>query len=187
MNPYIFAAWINDDSVERDNKFSFLCLMDQLSGFSNVIVESPLSTAGDDFSVIEYNGADTQYYAICKEGNTVFAGHTTDSALTGWVMGEIPQRLLELSASAINNRTRERNFFRLSEQLSSGEISEDEYERELDEREDEYVIKCNVRPSVLDLKIAASLAPHLMDVEDTDDLAVLFSFEEAAIRRYLGE
>lgn len=161
--------------------------MEELKGLSSVVIDSPHSAAGDALSVFEYNGAGTQYFAICREGNTVFAGHTTDSALTGWVMGEIPQRLLELAANAINNRTRERNFFRLSEQLSSGEITEDEYDLELDEREDEYVIKCNVKPSMLDLKIAASLAPRLMDVEDTDDLSVLFSFDESVIKHYLGE
>lgn len=161
--------------------------MDVLNELSSVVIDSPHSTGEDDYSVIEYNGADTQYYAICKEGNTVFAGHTTDSALTGWVMGEIPQRVMELATNAINNRTRERNFFRLSEQLSSGEITEDEYDRELDEHEDEYIIKCTIKPCMLDLKIAASLAPHLMDVEDTDDLSVLFSFDESVIRHYLGE
>ncbi len=100
-------------------------------------------------------------------------------------MGEIPQRFIDLVVNAINNRTRERNFSRLGEQLASGEITEEEYERALDENEDDYVIKCDVKPSEMDIKMAASLAPKIMDLEDTDDLAVLFSFDESEIRHYL--
>lgn len=102
-------------------------------------------------------------------------------------MGDIPQRIVDLMVKAINNRTRERNFTRLSEQLALGEISEDEFNRAIDEREEEYVIKCDIKPSEMDMKVAAYLAPQLMDVEDTDDLAVLFSFDEMVIRQFLKE
>ena len=100
-------------------------------------------------------------------------------------MGEIPQKLIELAVRAINNRTRERNFSRLGEQLASGEITEEDYDCAIDEHEEEYVIKCDIKPSEMDIKMAATLAPQIMDVEDIDDLAVLFSFDESVIRQYL--
>lgn len=145
----------------------------------------PQSAGDESFSVVEYFGRDTQYIAVRNQEDTFFAGHTTKGVLSSWIMGDIPQRTVELAINAINNRTRERNFSRLGEKLASGEISEDEYDRTLQEHEDEYVIKCNIKPSEMDMRLAAHLAPRLMDVDDTDDLAVLFSFDESEIRRFL--
>lgn len=143
-------------------------------------------TAGDEsFSIIQYTDRDTQYVAVQNNEDTFFAGHTTNGVLSNWIMGEIPQRIVDLAINAINNRTKERNFSRLGEKLALGEISEAEYDSLLQENEDEYVIKCNIKPSELDLKYAVLLAPKVMDVNDTDDLAVLFSFDESEIRRYL--
>ena len=163
---------------------SCFCKMEQVCLYTNGADQT--QSAGDNsFSVIKFRGADTQYVAVCKENETYFAGHTTKGILSSWIMGEIPQRFIDLVVNAINNRTRERNFSRLGEQLASGEITEEEYERALDENEDDYVIKCDVKPSEMDIKMAASLAPKIMDLEDTDDLAVLFSFDESEIRHYL--
>ena len=153
--------------------------------FNNAMAYQPLSSGTDTYSVLEYMSSETQYIAIQNQEDTYFAGHTTKGVLSSWSMGDIPQRVIELAVKAINNRTRERNFYRLSEQLASGEISEEEYDRTLDEHEDEYVIKCEVKPSEMDMKVAAHLASRIMDVEDTDDLAVLFSFDESEMRKIL--
>lgn len=159
--------------------------MEQMKLFNKAMVYQPLSAGADTFSILEYVGPDTQYIAVQNQEDTFFAGHTTKGVLSSWIMGDIPQRVIELAARAINNRTRERNFYRLGEQLALGEISEEEYDSTLDEHEDEYVIKCDVKPTEMDMKVAAHLAPKIMDVEDTDDLAVLFSFDESEIKNFL--
>lgn len=161
--------------------------MEQLSVFANAVLNQSQSVGDDSISVLEYRGDDTQYVAITNQHDTYFAGHTTKGVLSSWIMGDIPQRIVDLMVKAINNRTRERNFNRLSEQLASGEITEEEFDRAIDENEDEYVIKCDIKPSEMDMKVAAYLAPQLMGVEDTDDLAVLFSFDEMVIRQFLKE
>ena len=102
-------------------------------------------------------------------------------------MGDVSQRIVDLAINAINNRTKERNFSRLGEKLALGEITEDEYDKVLLEHEDEFVIKCDIKPSELDMKYAVQLASKLMDVKDTDDLSVLFSFDESVIKHYLEE
>lgn len=159
--------------------------MEIMNGYSSAMLFQPQSAGDESFSVVEYISHDTQYIAVRNQEDTYFAGHTTKGVLSSWIMGDIPQRVVELAISAINNRTKERNFSRLGEKLASGEISEEEYDRALQEHEDEYVIKCNIKPTEMDMRLAAHLAPKLMDVEDTDDLAVLFSFDESEIRHYL--
>ena len=144
-------------------------------------------TAGDESFSVLYMDKDTQYVAVRNHEDTYFAGHTTKGVLSSWIMGEVPQRIVDLAINAINNRTKERNFFRLGEKLALGEITEDEYDNTLLEHEDEYVIKCDIKPSELDMKYAVQLASRLMDVNDTDDLSVLFSFDESAIKHYLEE
>lgn len=161
--------------------------MEQLKYFNNAISFQPLSAGGETCSVYEFIDRETQYVAIRNQEDTFFAGHTTKGVLSSWIMGDIPQRVIELAINAINNRTKERNFYKLGEKLALGEISEEEYDRALDEHEDKYVIKCDIKPSDMDIKVAIHLAPRIMDVEDTDDLAVLFSFDESAIRDYLEE
>ncbi len=159
--------------------------METLSVYHNAVSYQPQSSGDESYSVFEYQAADTQYVAIRNQQETFFAGHTTKGVLSSWIMGEIPQKLIELAVRAINNRTRERNFSRLGEQLASGEITEEDYDCAIDEHEEEYVIKCDIKPSEMDIKMAATLAPQIMDVEDIDDLAVLFSFDESVIRQYL--
>jgi len=159
--------------------------MDIMNGYSGAMLFQPQSAGNESFSVVEYIGCDTQYIAVRNQEDTYFAGHTTKGVLSSWIMGDIPQRAVELAINAINNRTRERNFSRLGEKLASGEISEEEYDHALQEHEDEYVIKCNIKPTEMDMRLAAHLAPKLMDVDDTDDLAVLFSFDESEIRHFL--
>lgn len=159
--------------------------MEIMNGYSSAMLFQPQSAGDESFSAVEYIGRDTQYIAVRNQEDTFFAGHTTKGVLSSWIMGDIPQRVVELAINAINNRTKERNFSRLGEKLASGEISEEEYDRALHEHEDEYVIKCNIKPTEMDMRLAAHLAPKLMDIEDTDDLAVLFSFDESEIRHYL--
>lgn len=140
--------------------------------------------AGSSFYYVD---AETQYVALRGKDDMYFAGKTSNYILQHWIDGSIPKRVMDLVATAINNRTRERNFAQLNEQLSNGEITEQEYDKTLEEHSDEYIIQCNSKPSELDIRFATQLAPDLMGVNDTDDLAVLFSFDENEIRKYISK
>ena len=161
--------------------------MKQTKLYSKAVAYPPLLTGADTYSVFEYQAPDTHCIAVRNQEDTFFAGHTTNGVLSSWIMGDIPQRVIDLAVKAINNRTRERNFYRLGEQLALGEISEEEYDHILEEHEDDYIIKCDFKPSEMDMKVAAHLAPKIIDVKDTDDLAVLFSFDESEIKNYLED
>lgn len=154
--------------------------------YTNALPIQP-QTAGDESYSVLYMDKDTQYVAVRNQEDTYFAGHTTKGVLSSWIMGDVSQRIVDLAINAINNRTKERNFSRLGEKLALGEITEDEYDKVLLEHEDEFVIKCDIKPSELDMKYAVQLASKLMDVKDTDDLSVLFSFDESVIKHYLEE
>ena len=55
-------------------------------------------------------------------------------------------RLKDLMTRAINNRTRERNYFKLYCDMLGGNITEDEFDREIEQNEDKYIIKQDCEP-----------------------------------------
>lgn len=157
-----------------------------MTEYNSVIVNPSVDSGEQAVTVVSYTGSDTQYVAVRNDEDVYFQGHTSCRILVDLLSGESISRFRNLAIRAINNRTRERNFARLCDKLSSGEIDDRTYESLLEEDSDEYIIKCDVKPTEQDLKMAASLAPDLMDVSDTDDLAILFSFDETEIRKFIG-
>ena len=85
----------------------------------------------------------------------------------------------------INNRTIERNYFRLYGDLLSGDISEQEFQQEIEEHESDYVLENNIIPSEEDIKLAIQLSEHVKDVQSSEDLSSLFSFNSIAIDKIL--
>lgn len=151
----------------------------------NVVLNPVMDSGEKTFSVVEYSGTDTHYVALKNDNHVYFQGHTSYSVLVDLLSGDSVNRFRNLAIRAINNRTRERNFSRLSEMLASGDITEQVYEESLEKDADKYIITCDIKPTEQDIKMASSLATELMDVEDTDDIAVLFSFEESEIRKFI--
>lgn len=92
-------------------------------------------------------------------------------------------RLKELMTRAINNRTRERNYFKLYCDMLDGSITEEEFDKEIEENEDRYVIKQNQDASVEDMEVALEVSPLLMDVKSPDDMAEVFSFSEKSMQK----
>ena len=94
-------------------------------------------------------------------------------------------RAEELLTRAVNNRTRERNYFRLYCQLLEGEITEVEFEKEIDEHEDDYVVCNDNEATIDDLRTAHRLIDGIKDVGDLDSLVDLFSFNQASVKKCL--
>ena len=95
-------------------------------------------------------------------------------------------RMSQLLIRAVNNRTRERNYFRLYSQLLEGEITEEDFDKEIDDNENEYVVANNETADKTDIEIALSVSPQLMDVKDVDDMADIFSFDIRSIRKSIS-
>lgn len=95
------------------------------------------------------------------------------------------EKLANLLVEAVNNRTRERNYFRKYIELLEGEISEDEFEKEIIENEDEYVRSLDKSPDLVDLKLALSIAHKIKDIKTLDDFTSLFSFNEQIVEKQI--
>lgn len=98
---------------------------------------------------------------------------------------EINTKIYDFLIRAINNRTIERNYFRLYGDLLSGDISEQEFQQEIEEHESDYVLENNIIPSEEDIKLAIQLSEHVKDVQSSEDLSSLFSFNSIAIDKIL--
>ena len=93
---------------------------------------------------------------------------------------------IDLLIRAFNNRTRQYNFFKLYSDLLDGSISEDEYDRELDENEDKYVIPEPKETSPSDIEIAYYLSERMDGVDSTEDFTSLFSISDNSLSKLLG-
>lgn len=89
--------------------------------------------------------------------------------------------ITEMLIKAVNNRTRERNYFKLYCDLLDGTISDDEFDNQLSLNEDEYIVDENERPSIDKTKLALKLAENIKDVKTLNDLSSLFSFNPNAL------
>ena len=86
---------------------------------------------------------------------------------------------------AVNNRTRERNYFKKLVELFQNEITEDEFDREIEEHEDEYVVNTDEKPTREDIILACEVVKRIKDVKDVDDFSALFSFNQESIIKEL--
>nr|DAD93016.1 MAG TPA: hypothetical protein [Siphoviridae sp. ctNDP2] len=135
----------------------------------------------------------TTIYTICQPGGSSVVAVQEDNrdriAITGTVNKAMffnistADRLKELMTRAINNRTRERNYFKLYCDMLDGSITEEEFDKEIEENEDRYVIKQNQDASVEDMEVALEVSPFLMDVKSPDDMAEVFSFSEKSMQK----
>lgn len=133
-------------------------------------------------SVID-NG-NVKILSVSNGVQTAFVGVAENKALN---MVTSIDRMSQLLIRAVNNRTRERNYFRLYNQLLEKEITEEEFDKEIDEKEDEYVVSNNEEADKNDIEMALALSSYLKDVKDVDDMADLFSFSDVSIRKSLVE
>ena len=116
---------------------------------------------------------------VATDGNyTAFAGVAKNNTFN---IERSVDRVGELLVRAVNNRTRERNFFRLYADMLEQNITEEEYSRQLEECQDEYVLPLPVEADMTDIETAVQLSRHIKGVESMDDFQSLFSFSDGSI------
>lgn len=96
-------------------------------------------------------------------------------------------KLVRHLIQAVNNRTRERNYFRLCTQLLKNEISDEEFDREIDEHEDDYVITTDTSMSAEDINLLCAVAPNIKGVDTLEDLQDLFSIDPTSTIKALPQ
>lgn len=112
----------------------------------------------------------------CNGNNVYFAGISYGSSVISRMIGFNQSEIIELFTRAVNNRTRQRNYFRLQNSMLEGLISEDEFYKTIEENEDDYVVEELEEPSKERLLHAMYLSKCIKDVNNSEDLSTLFSF-----------
>lgn len=103
------------------------------------------------------------------------------------LIGDRDASITKMLLNAVNNRTRERNYFRLYSELLENSITEDFFSSELEKNEKNYVISESETPTKENVRIALKLTENLMDVNDSEDLASLFSFRSSELEKIIKE
>ena len=120
-----------------------------------------------------------------EQENVVFAGISQGSKVINRMIGVDYAEMKELLTRAVNNRTRQRNFFQLQNSLHEGLITEDEFYKTLEENEDKYVVEELENPSCDRIEHALYLSQDIMDVNNSEEFANLFSFNSTTSDREL--
>lgn len=121
-----------------------------------------------------------------RDGKVFFMG-VADPESFELTYGSI-MKALDLLSDAVNNRTRERNYFKKYVELLMGDITEDEFAREIESNEQLYVAQPYREVSISDLRLALDLVENggLMDVDSIDDMVDLFSFKYQSVKKVIN-
>lgn len=141
-----------------------------------------MNSFSESISVID--NANITMVTVNDGVRTVFAG-VADNKVIDMVFSL--DRMSQLLIRAVNNRTRERNYFRKYTELLEGDITEEEFDREIEEHEDDYVVSNNKDADAEDIKIAMFLAQYLKDVDYADDMSDIFSFSNESVRKSIAK
>lgn len=120
-----------------------------------------------------------------QSGNVPFVGVSKGIEPVVDIFASKKDEAIRLLLKAVNNRTVQRNYFRLYSELMDNTISEEEFDKELEENESEYVVEANEEPSEETMSMALSLSRHIMDINNIDDLSSLFSFNSDCVNKYI--
>ena len=139
--------------------------------------------------MISANLRDGKFVAVSNDSdnNVVFAGVSEGNAVINRMIGLDYEEVVELMTKAVNNRTRQRNYFRLYSQMCDGEITEEEFYNTIETNEDDYVVEESEIPTKERLMHALKLIKGLKDVKSSEDISTLFSFDSAETDKKLEE
>lgn len=115
--------------------------------------------------------------------HTVFTG-VFENPLANRVISMLEGTREKMLVDAVNNRTRERNYYRLYSRLLEKEISDEDFERIIDENPKDYMISTDKIPSETEFHEAIALSDHIMGVETSGDIESLFSFNGEEFNKY---
>ncbi len=120
--------------------------------------------------------------SVSNERVTTFAGVVRNEV---FFVDGITDNIKELLMTAVNNRTRERNYFKKYVELLEGTISDEDFDKAIEDNEDDYVIQEDKEPTLEDVRCVLEMAPELKDVDSVEDLASLFSFKPNSMQKCL--
>lgn len=148
--------------VDTENNFTLTAKI-RTSGFNSQIYTSEMG-----------NGNKVHFAIACSIGD----------CFVDALSGKNAEEALKLLVKAVNNRTIERDYFRLYCDLLDGTLSEEEFDRTIEEHPNDYIIEENEEISTDTALLALNLAKHIKDVNSIEDLSSLFSFNQKQLISY---
>ncbi len=147
----------------------------------------PPTTGNDTITLSIGQMKDGKFAAVSHdEGkNIIFVGVSEGNSVIHRMLGENDEEMVKLLTRAVNNRTRQRNYFRLYNQMLLNEISEEDFYKTIEENEDDYIVEELDSPSKEQLFLALRLSRNIKDVNNSEDLADLFSFNSVTTDQQL--
>lgn len=134
-----------------------------------------------------FNSSDTIVKGVNINGQTAFCGLSQNNAIFDRLMGQRSERIYEMLIQAVNNRTVERDYFKLYCDLLDGVINDEEYDKIIESNPDKYVLSSDIVPTKDDLCLALDLVKKIHGVENSEDLASLFSYNSISVDKLLLE
>ena len=116
-----------------------------------------------------------ELHVVQNEQSTAFIGNVKNIILPS-VIRALDGSKERMLVDAINNRTRERNYYILYSRLLENDITEEDFDREIDNNPDDYVISTDKIPTEEEFHDAIMFADHIKGIETTGDIETLFSF-----------
>ncbi len=146
----------------------------------NLDLSHPLVTisSGPNVEIVDFKGEGIGMRVMKHSDMTLFAGYAENEKFSRLMT--LSQMRVKLLIDAVNNRTRERNYYILYSRLCEGEITEEEFDRLLEADSDKYVISTDIHPSIEEFEEAYKLSSHIMDADTIGTIETLFSFDEEA-------
>ncbi|GHT01424.1 hypothetical protein AGMMS49525_02100 [Bacteroidia bacterium] len=92
---------------------------------------------------------------------------------------------IKLLLKAVNNRTVERNYFKLYCEMLDSSIAEEEFDKLIELNENDYIVSETDEPNDNQIKMAFRLSEHIKGVNSLNDFTALFSFNAKKIEALL--
>lgn len=131
------------------------------------------------------NNQDDYQPANDNNYKTFFGVTNDDHFIEKVIAGNIFTPVVEMLIEAVNNRTIDRDYFRLYSSFLSGGISEQEFCEEIDSHPEKYVLDGYINPTKEQITLALQLSQRIKEVANSEDISSLFSFNSCAVDKLL--
>ena len=128
-----------------------------------------------------FNSSDAIVKGVNINGQTAFCGVSQNDAIFDRLMGQKSEKIYRMLIQAVNNRTVERDYFKLYCDLLEGIITDEEYDEKIENNPEKYVLSSDVIPTKEELCLALDLVKEIHGVENSEDLASLFSYNSIGV------
>jgi hypothetical protein len=99
------------------------------------------------------------------------------------ISGRASDEIIDMLLDAVNNRTRERNYFQLYCNLLDGSITDQEFDETIAKNEDDYIVDESKTPSLHEASLALKLSRRIKNVDSINDVSSLFSFNPNSLEQ----